>query len=134
VTNPQNRNTLEKVYQEVDSIVPDEYGCKPWPRVNGMFPRVMINGMSFRVHRLVLERKLGRTLRPGYFALHTCDYSICVNEDHLYEGTQADNGRDRSERNPDSWTDRATGDRSGIRRHPESFPRDPITGRLMKKK
>jgi hypothetical protein len=134
MTNPQNRNTLEKVYREVDSIKPDEYGCKPWPRICGRFPRVAINGTTFRVHRLVLERKLGRPIKPGLSALHICDYPICVNEDHIYEGTQKDNMRDVSERNPDCWVGRIPKDRHPMRLHPELFPRDPITGRLIKRK
>ena len=55
-----------------------------------------------RVNRVVLEQKLGRPMRPGYYALHTCDYKSCVNPDHLYEGTPADNMQDLVLRNPDS--------------------------------
>lgn len=45
-------------------------------------------------HRRVLEEKLGRPLKPGHFACHTCDNPPCVNADHLFEGTQTDNMRD----------------------------------------
>jgi hypothetical protein len=95
--------TLEDVYQILDAIEPDEYGCKPWPRKYGLYPVVRVSGTQLKVSRIVLERKLGRKIRPGFFALHTCDYPPCVNVDHLYEGTTADNKRDMKERNPGAW-------------------------------
>lgn len=45
-------------------------------------------------HRFALELKLGRPLRKGYYALHTCDFKICCNPAHLYEGTLQDNADD----------------------------------------
>lgn len=48
-------------------------------------------GGKVRGNRVVLARKLGRKIKPGYMALHTCDIRHCVNEDHLYEGTHQDN-------------------------------------------
>jgi hypothetical protein len=90
-------NTLESIYQKIDSIVPDEYGCKNWTRCNA---QVRLNHKVIRVSHIALERKLKRPLKPGYCALHTCDWASCVNEDHLYEGTKKDNAQDREKRNP----------------------------------
>jgi hypothetical protein len=94
---------LEDVFRKIDALPLDEWGCKvgPWmPHAKGKV-RVYVNGKKHFVPRLVLERKLGRAIRPGYFACHHCDYPACVNEDHIYEGTNKDNVRDKWERNPE---------------------------------
>lgn len=44
--------------------------------------------------RFALELHLGRELRPGRHALHTCDNPPCTNPAHLYEGTLSDNTQD----------------------------------------
>jgi hypothetical protein len=99
------RNTLEKIYDVCDKIEPNEYGCCVYPGMpyhNGSCV-VVINYKRYKVHRLILERKLGRSIKSGYFALHICDCPSCVNQNHLYEGTHQDNMRDRVERNLESW-------------------------------
>lgn len=53
----------------------------------------MYNGR--RVHRLMLERHLGRALGEGMLACHKCVKNRrCVNPEHLYEGTRQNNGAD----------------------------------------
>lgn len=49
-------------------------------------------------HRVALEGRLGRPLRPGAQALHNCDNPRCVNPEHLYEGSAKDNMADRDRR------------------------------------
>lgn len=45
-------------------------------------------------HRYSLELHLGRSIKNGFNVLHTCDTPLCVNPEHLYEGTQKENNKD----------------------------------------
>jgi hypothetical protein len=97
-----NTMTLDEFYKICDAIVPDEYGCHNWPKAcPGFYGRTQIDTKSYYVHRLALERKIGRPITSGLFALHACDWKPCVNPDHLYEGTYRDNMLDALERNPE---------------------------------
>ncbi|MEG4633756.1 HNH endonuclease [Microcoleus sp. AR_TQ3_B6] len=67
-----------------------------------------INGKtkSFCAHRLVREHKLRKPVKPGYFACHSCDDRGCINPDHLWEGTPADNSRGAKRKKPLSFRSR----------------------------
>lgn len=56
--------------------------------------KIKIKGKDKRLHRVVLEEKLGRPIKEGYCACHTCDNTSCINPDHLFEGTVLDNNTD----------------------------------------
>jgi hypothetical protein len=97
---PRTTNTLEEAYRRIDASVPNERGCFicPGPSPDG-YRSITMYKKTFLLHRLALERKLGRPIRPGLLALHQCDCKPCVNPDHLYEGTPSNNTRDIFERN-----------------------------------
>jgi len=61
----------------------------------GILPK-KVNG-SRLAHRAALAESLGRPLEAN--ALHHCDNPPCVNPEHLYEGTHADNIEDKVRRN-----------------------------------
>jgi hypothetical protein len=60
---------------------------------------VRIKKILFRVNRLVLEEKLYRPLNPGEEALHNCDNPPCINDRHLFPGTNLDNRLDSARKN-----------------------------------
>lgn len=92
----------DRFWSHVDrSAGPD--GCWPWTRARqgGKWPYGVfhpVKGQTQRAHRLALQLHLGRPLRPGMFALHSCDNPPCCNPAHLREGTNLENVRDAMDR------------------------------------
>jgi len=82
----------------------NEAGCLIWPGRSGRgYAYLRVEGKFLRVSRVILERKLGRPLQ--HLALHKCDNPACVEETHLFEGTQSDNMQDASRKH--RWRRRA---------------------------
>jgi hypothetical protein len=85
--------TLQEFFSIVDSIKPDQNGCLNWPYRKNKYPSVS-TGLGKRPHVLVLERKLNRPIKNKYELCHSCDNKICINENHLFEGTKKENSID----------------------------------------
>lgn len=70
---------------------PDDYwnwnGSLNGDKEYGLF---VYDHKRYLAHRLALQLSLGRELQKP-MALHTCNNSICVNPNHLYEGTAKNN-------------------------------------------
>ena len=74
----------------------NETGCIEWVGAKSLgYGIVRRNGSNLRVHGLTLERSLGRSLRNGMFALHSCNNPPCCNPEHLREGTNQENVDDK---------------------------------------
>jgi hypothetical protein len=77
-----------------------ESGCWLWEGSlnGGNYPSISVNGKNASVTRIMLEHKLGRPIKVAHQANHHCDVPLCINPAHLYEGSQADNERDKVDR------------------------------------
>ena len=67
------------------------------PSKTGHIP-IRVNKKKEYLHRLIYAENV-KLITKGNIVRHICDNPACINPDHLVEGTQSDNMRDRSDRN-----------------------------------
>lgn len=94
-----NRTLLERVNKFITK--PSHTNCWLWSgQIHPSFGYGMLryNVRKWTAHRATWTAYRGPIPR-GMSVLHHCDVPNCVNPDHLYIGTQADNMRDRKVRN-----------------------------------
>jgi hypothetical protein len=91
--------------------------CWIWTAATSTFGhgRFRVNRKSYSPHRLSYELFYG-DFDQSLLVCHTCDNPRCVNPDHLFLGTYLDNNRDMFAKGRG-----CTGDKNGMRMHPEKL-------------
>jgi len=92
------RMTRDELYEWViQQLVVTETGCMEWHKQKDKdgYGRVKYMGQHMRVHRFVLEMKLGKLLDTNVVTRHVCNNPPCSNPDHLLEGSAHDNVLDK---------------------------------------
>ena len=108
------------------SPFPTEKGCLEWMafRSKENYGRFGVEGEMFGAHRVAYFIATGEDPRE-LLCCHSCDNPPCVNPEHLFLGTNADNARDKALK---GRCKPPRGERHGLRLHPESIARGESNG------
>lgn len=93
-------------------------GCWEWIACRGRYGKFKYNGKDILAHRMAWILTNG-DIPFGMCICHKCDNRLCVNPDHLFLGTNADNSKDMVRKNR-----QAKGSKQGLAKLNESLVRE----------
>jgi len=93
-----NKSSIQELFWSKVAITADVNKCWEWQASFLIrYGSFKANRKTRAAHKVAWELTHGE-IPNGLWVLHTCDNAKCVNPNHLYLGTSADNVRDRVER------------------------------------
>ena len=98
----------DRFWSKVD--IKGEDDCWNWKRNGFRYGSFIIGNKTHRAHRIAWKLFNKKEIPEGFYVLHRCDNTLCVNPKHLYLGTQQDNMNDMKRKGRQS---RLFGERGG---------------------
>lgn len=87
---------MKSIKERIENKTIKTGSCWVWngEKFHSGYGRIRIHWKKYTLHRVVFELYVG-PIPNGLCVLHKCDNKPCINPEHLFLGTKADNAHDR---------------------------------------